>query len=698
MTGPDSDGKRNPPSWSGHGGTDPPSDDDDERTTLLAANGSYGTHHTNKSAQNAGEHLHQHHHHSYFLDANESDLLLARTTSASSASPLAPELLESTMLRGRQFSHSSARQPLLSPAPGSVKSGHGSAVADTESVNGIHRHTAANGNAGAAGTTDEEAASTTSSPPSREFLIDTDPKLFRIIFGSVLLVYFIANFDGTIMASSHPVITSYFHSSNQASWLSTAFLLTSTAVQPIRHHRSQAPYLFAMAIFTLATVWCALAGSIKSFILARAVCGLGAGGMISLGSIVISDMVNIERRGTYQSFINITYGLAAASGAALGGIMADTLGWRWEFGVQVFPLLGCFSLVAWTMPPDLGLYVERETFIEAVKAFDWPGTALLTSSTMFLILGLVRSFALFCLFHVPSGVDAKLTHISQNLGGNPGSHPFIIASLIMFAVLFPTCLYAESRAQRPIMPLQLLRSSPRANLVFANFVASFLLNAVLFNAPLYYQAVLLMSATASGLCLIVPVAIAATIGTLTGFLITRTQRLKWPLTLGSIGYGLGIVSLASLRRGWPWWAYLLILGPSAMGQGFQFPGTFIAVLRASAQAEQAVVTSTLMLWRALGNVMGVAGSSLILQNALLRYLRDYVGSDGTPQGDEAKLMLIAKVRASVEAVAALEDPVVREQVIRSYEAALRMTFFLHWAGACQHGAAPARQAAATGNP
>lgn len=69
--------------------------------------------------------------------------------------------------------------------------------------------------------------------------------------------------------------------------------------------------------------------------------------------------------------------------------MADTLGWRWEFGVQVFPLAGCFALAAWTLPPDLGLYVERETFFEAVKAFDWTGTVLLTSSTAFLILGLV---------------------------------------------------------------------------------------------------------------------------------------------------------------------------------------------------------------------------------------------------------------------------------------------------------------------
>lgn len=269
MTGSHSNGSSHRPTpRSGHGGTGQPSD---EHTSLLAGDGSYATRHINSSNAITGEQSHPHHHH---LDANASDLLLARTTSASGASALTPELLESTMLRGRQFSHSSAKRPLLSPAP---EEGNADVVVDEEST----------------------SSTTTASLSSREFLIDTDPVLFRIIFGGVLLVYFIANFDGTIMASSHPVITSYFHSSNQASWLSTAFLLTSTAVQPVVGRLSDTigrkpPYLFAMAVFTLATVWCALAGSMMSFIIARAVCGLGAGGMVSMGSILISDMVNIE--------------------------------------------------------------------------------------------------------------------------------------------------------------------------------------------------------------------------------------------------------------------------------------------------------------------------------------------------------------------------------------------------------------------
>jgi MFS transporter len=140
------------------------------------------------------------------------------------------------------------------------------------------------------------------SPPSQPlhpYLNGISVARFWVIFSMILVTFFIACFDGTIMASSHPVITSYFHSSNSASWLSTAFLLTSTASQPLLGRISDSlgrkpPYLVTMVIFSLGTLWCALAGSMTSFILARAACGIGAGGMMTLGGIIISDMVPIE--------------------------------------------------------------------------------------------------------------------------------------------------------------------------------------------------------------------------------------------------------------------------------------------------------------------------------------------------------------------------------------------------------------------
>lgn len=140
------------------------------------------------------------------------------------------------------------------------------------------------------------AATTSTASP---FLGKISASQFYSIFSQLLLSHFIACFDGTIMASSHPLITSYFHASNSASWLSTAFLLTSSAFQPLlgrlSDHVGRKPiFVGALVVFTVAVIWCSLAQTIESFILARAVCGLGAGGIMTVGSIITSDLVPIE--------------------------------------------------------------------------------------------------------------------------------------------------------------------------------------------------------------------------------------------------------------------------------------------------------------------------------------------------------------------------------------------------------------------
>lgn len=239
------------------------------------------------------------------MDANESDLLLARTASVSSAGGLAPEPLETSMLRrgGRLTSAAAAEcrsidEDLLFEPKGH----HHYHDAEAAGALGEDPEAAASSSSSSAGGDSSEADTLLGSGAETQkysFLIDTNPARFRTIFLCIMFTHFTACFDGTIMASSHPVITSYFNSSNSASWLSTAFLLTSTAAQPMVGRLSDSlgrkgPYLFTMGIFAITTAWCALAGSMTSFILARAVCGLGAGAMMALGSIIISDLVNIE--------------------------------------------------------------------------------------------------------------------------------------------------------------------------------------------------------------------------------------------------------------------------------------------------------------------------------------------------------------------------------------------------------------------
>jgi hypothetical protein len=313
------------------------------------------------------------------IDPNEFDNLLSRAESINTGLGIEVESQETAMLRGpRRYSLAKVGSRASSHVRSRRKSTTSTIGSTQEAIDER--------------SSEEDAESEPKSP----FLAGVSVGTFWLIFGGILVTYFVACFDSTIMVSSHPVITSYFHSSNSASWLSTAFLLTSTSFQPLFGRLSdtigrKTPYLFTMTIFLIATIWCALAQSMTSFIIARAVCGLGAGGMMAMGSIITSDLVPIEIRGIYQSYINIIFGIGSAMGAALGGAIADSLGWRWEFGVQVPLIAACVVGCAFTVPRKLGLAagVEKKTLWEAMKVFDYKGSLLLTSSITFLILGIV---------------------------------------------------------------------------------------------------------------------------------------------------------------------------------------------------------------------------------------------------------------------------------------------------------------------
>ena len=206
----------------------------------------------------------------------------------------------------------------------------------------------------------------------------------------------VAMFDSTLMASSHPVITSYFHASNSASWLSTAFLLTSTSLQPLMGRLSDTVgrrplYLAGLVVLAATTAWCSFAQTIGSFIAARAFCGIGAAGVLSMGNIMTNDLVSIEVRGTYQAYINLFYGGGSACGAAFGGFLCDKLGWRMTFAIQIPILVMLFINAIFTTPSSLGPNLAKRYGLglkEGLKGFDIAGSILLTVSVAFLILGL----------------------------------------------------------------------------------------------------------------------------------------------------------------------------------------------------------------------------------------------------------------------------------------------------------------------
>lgn len=321
-----------------------------------------------------------------------------------------------------------------------------------------------------------------------------------------------------------------------------------------------------------------------------------------------NDLVSIEVRGTYQAYINLFYGGGSAAGAAFGGFLCDKLGWRMTFAIQIPILLILLINGIFSTPSSLGPMLAQRSgrgIRDALRGFDIAGSFLLTGSVAFLILGL-------------------------NLGGNvyPWKHPLVITSLFVAAIAGAVLWRVESKAARPVMPLGMLSSRPRGNLVFNNFFAQLGINTIIFNAPLYFQAVKLESPSVSGFRLAGPSVALTVCGVSAGFIMTATGRMKWLIVVGSLSMLLGAVGLSAMWEGIPAWLATIFLGPPSVGQGLAFPATSLAVLATSTQEDQAVMTSTLILWRSLGVVMGVSLSSVILQNALTAYLERLVtGAD-----------------------------------------------------------------------
>lgn len=112
------------------------------------------------------------------------------------------------------------------------------------------------------------------------------------------------------------------------------YFLTLTTFQPLYGKLSdifgrKPTLLFAYAVFGLGCLLCGVSRTMGELIAARGFAGIGGGGMTTVTSILLSDIIPLRERGTWQGYLNIIFATGAALGAPLGGVFADDIGWRW---------------------------------------------------------------------------------------------------------------------------------------------------------------------------------------------------------------------------------------------------------------------------------------------------------------------------------------------------------------------------------
>ncbi|UKZ83775.1 hypothetical protein TrVFT333_011588 [Trichoderma virens FT-333] len=438
------------------------------------------------------------------------------------------------------------------------------------------------------------------------------PPGFFSIQLAIMTNVFLYGFDSTITASTYAVISSEFDAANSASWLTTSYLVTSAAFQPLYGRVSD--------------------------IFGRRAC-------FFISTIINSDMIPFKKRGMYQALQNGINGFGAICGASFGGTVADYIGWRWCFLLQV--PLSIFAFVAgYIVLKNQHRGISSEGGLGALwKRVDFSGALLLVAAVSTQLLGM-------------------------SLGGNelPWGSPWVIGSISISLVLFTVFIRVEGKTTAmPIIPLRMLQGAMPIATQIANICAGMSMYGYLFMLPLFFQAVLQDSATKAGGRLAIPSLAMPTGGLIAGTVMSRWGKLIPLMRTGLILMTIGQALVSSWAFADASWKYVLYIIPSHLGTGIVYPAILFISIASHAHSDHAVSASTTYLVRSLGTVWGVSITSAIVQNTLSVRL-PWVLSE-VPD----KWRIIDEIRHSVEALRTL-PPDIQIKARLVYYDGLRLAF------------------------
>jgi EmrB/QacA subfamily drug resistance transporter len=412
-------------------------------------------------------------------------------------------------------------------------------------------------------------------------------RAFRLGFAGLLTTMALASLDQNIVATALPRIVGELGGLAHLPWVITAFMLTTTATAPLYGKLSdmygrRPLFVVAILVFIAGSALCGLARSMPGLILFRGLQGLGAGGLMVLAQTAIADLVPPRQRGRYQGLITGVFAFCSVTGPVLGGVITDTLSWRWIFYVNLPVGAVALSLILAALP--------RSDRPPVRHRIDYPGAALLISTTAALLLLL-------------------------SWGGTAAAwrSPTIVGLALGTAGLLVLLLARERVAAEPILPLMLF-----ANPVFAVAVAVVAVTATaLFGTfvflPTFFQLVQGESPSNAGLLtapLMAGLIVASVIG---GRLVSALGRYK---VLSVFGLSLAVAGLvaiaAAVRAAAPLPAIEAALVVIGAGLGLVMPNLTVAIQNAVARETLGAATSAVSFFRSLGGAFGVALSGSLL--------------------------------------------------------------------------------------
>ena len=417
------------------------------------------------------------------------------------------------------------------------------------------------------------------------------------VFAGLMLGSLIASLNLTLVAPALPTIVAELGGLADYSWIPISAMLASTIVVPVAGKLSgicgrKPLYMTGVVVFALGSMLSGLAPNFWFLVFARFVQGAGMGFLMPLSQAIIGDIISPRERGKYQGVMGASFGLASIVGPAAGGFITQYYSWRWLFFVNV-PFAALTLLVV-----ALYMHVPNE---RRRHALDVGGSVTLSLGVTCALLATVWG-------------GTQYAWTSWQIIGLYSGAVVLLAAFVWF----------EMRAEEPVLPLHLFKSSIFTFSNIASIGVAMTMFGAIYFLPVFVQGVIGNSVTSSG-AILVPMLVAMIVtSVVSGQIISRTGRYKLPLIIGTALMGLGYVILGTMNIDTTNVEVVVAMVLIGLGLGTAMQTYTLVVQNSVSREDMAVATSTTQLSRSIGAAIGLAILGTILTQGMASAMPKYV--------------------------------------------------------------------------
>ena len=399
-----------------------------------------------------------------------------------------------------------------------------------------------------------------------------------LVLAGSMLAMFLSALEHSVVNPALPQIVAELGGLSLYPWLIQSFTIAQILTIPVAGALSDTfgrkPLLLVgLLVFLGGTAGCGAAGDIYELIAFRAVQGAGAGVLMMSTFSVIGDLFPASERGKYIGLFAGVFALSSLIGAPIGGVLTETLSWRWVFWAMFFvgPIAGVVIAfkMPWLRPPPRPL------------RFDWRGALLLLPM---LLPGL----------------------IAVSLGGELGwtSAP-VLGMFAVSAVSLVLFVVVERRVEVPIVPLHLFGINTVASVTIAMFVIGIGMMGVMVYMQFFLQVGLGANAATAGSVMGPMILLSVASSALSGQVMSRTGRYKMLAVAGGLLMVGGMALLTTMTRETTILGVLARMIPFGVGMGLMMPVLSLAAQNAAPQRYLGRVSGFSQFFQLTGGAIGI---------------------------------------------------------------------------------------------